>query len=48
MVCITGNVSQNLAGRNAFQEVDIASITLSVTKHNFVVRNVEDLQETIS
>lgn len=48
MVCITGNVSQNLAGRNAFQEVDIASITLSVTKHNFVVRNVDDLQETIT
>lgn len=48
MVCITGNVSQNLAGRNAFQEVDIASITLSVTKHNFVVRKVEELQETVT
>ena len=48
MVCITGNVSQNLAGRNAFQEVDIASITLYVTKHNFVVRKVEELQETVT
>lgn len=48
MVCITGNVSQNLAGRNAFQEVDIASITLSVTKHNFVVRKVEELQDTVT
>lgn len=43
MVCITGNVAQSLIGRDSFQEVFITGITMPITKHNFVVRNVEEL-----
>lgn len=42
MVAITGNVGTNLIGRDSFQEVYIAGITMPITKHfNFVVRDVE-------
>ncbi len=47
MVAITGNVGTSLIGRDSFQEVYIAGITMPVTKHNFVVRHVEDLADTI-
>ncbi|GFZ32540.1 acetolactate synthase [Clostridium zeae] len=47
MVAITGNVTTPLLGRDSFQEVDIVGITMPVTKHNFIVRDVEELQETI-
>ncbi len=47
MVAITGNVSNALIGRDSFQEVDITGVTLPITKHNFFVRRVEDLAETI-
>ncbi len=47
MVCITGNVPQNLIGRDSFQEVYITGITMPITKHNFVVRNVESLADTV-
>ncbi|MGN0174369.1 MAG: biosynthetic-type acetolactate synthase large subunit [Acutalibacteraceae bacterium] len=47
MVAITGNVSNSLIGRDSFQEVYIAGITMPITKHNFVVRKVEDLADTI-
>ncbi len=47
MVAITGNVSTDLIGADSFQEVYITGITLPITKHNFVVRNVEDLADTI-
>ncbi len=43
MVAITGNVGTGLIGRDSFQEVYIAGITMPITKHNFVVRRVEDL-----
>lgn len=43
MVAITGNVGNSLIGRDSFQEVYIAGITMPITKHNFVVRKVEDL-----
>lgn len=43
MVAITGNVGRSLIGRDSFQEVYIAGITMPITKHNFVVRKVEDL-----
>lgn len=43
LVAITGNVSNALIGRDSFQEVDIVGITLPVTKHNYVVKKVEDL-----
>lgn len=47
MVAITGNVGLPLIGRDAFQEVYIAGITMPITKHNFVVRNINDLAHTV-
>ena len=43
MVAITANVGKSLLGRDSFQEVDIAGITMPVTKHNFIVKDVEML-----
>ena len=43
MVAITGNVGTSLIGKDSFQEVYIAGITMPITKHNFVVRRVEEL-----
>ena len=43
LVAITGNVPNSLIGRDSFQEVYIAGITMPITKHNFVVRKIEDL-----
>ncbi|QEY35596.1 biosynthetic-type acetolactate synthase large subunit [Caproiciproducens galactitolivorans] len=47
MVAITGNVSCALLGLDSFQEVDITGITMPVTKHNFLVKHIEDLADTI-
>ena len=47
MVAITGNVPCSLIGRDSFQEVDIVGVTMPITKHNFVVKNVEELADTI-
>ena len=47
MVAITGNVGTSLIGRDSFQEVYIAGITMPITTHNFVVRDVEDLADTV-
>ncbi len=47
MVAITGNVASPLIGCDSFQEVYIAGITMPITKHNFVVRKVEDLADII-
>lgn len=47
MVAITGNVASNLLGKDSFQEVDITGITMPITKHNFVVRNVNDLADIV-
>ncbi len=47
IVAITGNVGTSLIGRDSFQEVYIAGITMPVTKHNFVVRHIEELADTI-
>ena len=47
MVVITGNVGKGLIGRDAFQEVYITGITMPITKHNFMVQNVEELADTI-
>jgi acetolactate synthase I/II/III large subunit len=43
MVAITGNVPGALIGKDAFQEIDITGITLPMTKHNFLVRDADDL-----
>ena len=47
MVAITGNVSNALIGRDSFQEVDITDITIPITKHNFIVKDVNKLAETL-
>lgn len=47
LVCITGNVAQNLLGTDAFQEADITGITLPITKHNYLVRDVNELPSII-
>ncbi len=46
-VCFTGQVPLAMIGTDAFQEADIVGITRSATKHNFLVKNVEDLALTI-
>lgn len=47
LVAITGNVGINFLGRDSFQEVDIAGITMPVTKHNFIVKDVNELADTV-
>jgi len=47
VVAFTGNVPQSLLGRDSFQEVDISGITMPITKHNFIVKDVAALAETI-
>ncbi len=47
MVAITGNVAVDLIGRDSFQEVDAAGITMPITKHNFIVKDVNLLAETV-
>ncbi len=47
MVAITGNVPNSLIGRDSFQEVDITGVTLPITKHNFLVKSVDKLADTI-
>ena len=43
IVAITGQVTTRLVGTDAFQEADIAGITIGVTKHNYLVRDVNDI-----
>lgn len=47
MVAITGNVTTSLLGLDSFQEVDITGITMPITKHNFIVKDVTKLADTI-
>lgn len=47
LVAITGNVSVNLLGLDSFQEVDIAGITMPVTKHNYIVKDIRELADTV-
>ena len=47
VVAITGNVASPLLGKDSFQEVDIFGVTLPITKHNFIVRDVRELADTI-
>jgi len=47
VVVLTGQVSTNMIGLDAFQEVDITGITRPCTKHNFLVRKVDDLGRTV-
>ncbi len=47
LLVITGQVPNMLIGKDSFQEIDVTGITLSITKHNYLVRKIEDLQRTI-
>ena len=47
MVAITCNVTVPLLGKDSFQEVDIAGITMPITKHNFIVKDVTKLADTM-
>lgn len=47
MVAITGNVTKQLLGKDSFQEVDITGITMPITKHNYIVKDVNDLQRIV-
>lgn len=47
MVAITGNVALNLLGKDSFQEVDITGITMPITKHNFIVKDVNELADIV-
>lgn len=47
MVAITGNVPCSLIGKDSFQEVDIVGITMPITKHNFIVKDIRELADTL-
>jgi acetolactate synthase-1/2/3 large subunit len=47
LVAITGNVPTGLLGKDSFQEVDIAGISMPVVKHNWIVKDVNELAEVI-
>ncbi len=48
MVAITGNVVSALIGKDAFQEIDITGITLPMTKHNYLVRDANELPRVLA
>ncbi len=48
VVAITGQVGRSLIGTDAFQEADISGITMPITKHNFLVRNGDDIARVIA
>lgn len=47
IVAITANVSLPFLGKDSFQEIDITGITMPITKHNFIVKKIEDLAPSI-
>ena len=47
LVAITANVGKPLLGRDSFQEVDIAGITMPITKHNYIVKDVNILADNL-
>lgn len=47
MVAITANVTLPMLGKDTFQEVDIAGVTMPITKHGFIVKNIENLADTL-
>ena len=47
LICLTGQVPTKLIGNDAFQEADTTGITRPVTKHNYLVKNVQDLEKII-
>ncbi len=47
LVAITCNVNVPLLGKDSFQEIDVTGVTMPITKHNFIVKDVESLADTI-
>ena len=47
VVAITANVAVNLLGKDSFQEVDIKGVTMPITKHNYIVKDIAQLADTI-
>lgn len=47
VIAITGNVALPLIGKDSFQEVDIAGITMPITKHNYIVKDINELEDII-
>jgi acetolactate synthase-1/2/3 large subunit len=47
LVAITGNVATSLIGKDSFQEVDITGVTMPITKHNYIVKNVDRLADIV-
>lgn len=47
LVAITANVGKALLGKDSFQEVDIAGIVMPVTKHSYIVKNIDELADTL-
>ena len=47
VVAITGNVTNDLLGKDSFQEVDIAGVAMPITKHTFIVKEIEQLSPTL-
>lgn len=47
IVAITANVAVPMLGKDSFQEIDIAGVTMPITKHNFIVKKIEDLADTL-
>lgn len=47
LVAITGNVGTPLLGKDSFQEIDITGVTMPITKHNYIVKEVEKLADTL-
>lgn len=47
MVAITGNVGLQYLGKDSFQEIDITGVTMPITKHNYIVKDVNELAETV-
>lgn len=47
MVAITGQVPTSLLGKDSFQEVDITGITMPITKHNYIIKDVEKIADVI-
>ena len=47
VVAITGQVATTLFGQDSFQEVDVIGVTMPITKHNFLVKDISELAETV-
>ena len=47
LVAITANVGNTMIGKDSFQEIDIAGVTMPITKHNFIVKDIKDIAPTL-